>query len=342
MEVIKSEKTKIHDNDIVQVKRMGHLIEVQHMKKRNVEMPIRIFDKNHYYFVDDLPYSECPPIGEHGELLVPLHEFNFASCRSESKESLRKTFKNLREMINTNFYGDSNEKFITLTYRQQGYYLTDDKEIEFRYKEPMRDTVKLMKDVEKFIKRLKYHYKDICPNIRYINVVEPQGTGSWHCHILFKFLDVDKIYVPYELIQQLWLYGTTDTRGIDKCDNLGAYLTAYLADIPVDDCVPVGGDVVEKEIIIDGEKKKKKFIKGERLKYYPRDMRIWRASRNCDKPIKEKKRYKSIKKELGFAEPNFTQKIELNDNENTINIIQYEQYNLKRLNINKNVISAII
>ena len=50
MEVIKSEKTKIHDNDIVQVKRMGHLIEVQHMKKRNVEMPIRIFDKNHYYF----------------------------------------------------------------------------------------------------------------------------------------------------------------------------------------------------------------------------------------------------------------------------------------------------
>lgn len=330
MEIVKTEDVKIRDKDIVQVKRMGNTIELQHMKKRNTEMPIRIFDKHHYYFVNDLPYSECSPIGDHGELLVELHEFNYSNCRSESKESLRQTFKKLRDMINTNFVGDSNEKFITLTYRQQGWYLTDDGEFEYQYKTPMRDNKKLMKDVEKFIKRLRYLYKDSCPNIKYINVVEPQGTGSWHCHILFKFMDLENVYIPYQDIQKLWLHGTTDTRGLEKCDNIGAYLTAYLADIPVDNDVPLGGDVIEKEITENGVKTKKKFIKGERLKFYPRDMRIWRASRNCDKPIVEKKSYKNIKKELGSAKPNYTRKIEIINDENTINIIQYEQYNLKR------------
>lgn len=330
MEIIKSEDVKIKDNDYVQIKRMGYQIEVQHMKYRNTKMPIRIFDKNHYYFVDDLPYEGSPIFDENGEIIVELHEFNKTNSRIESKESLRQTFKNLRETINTNFHGDPNEKFITLTYRQRGYYLTEDGEIEYQYLKPMRDTVKLMKDVEKFIKKLKYHFKESCPNIKYINVVEPQGNGSWHCHILFKFMDLESVFIPYQLIQDLWKHGMTDTRGMTNNDNLGAYLTAYLSDIPCDNDVPTGGDVIEKEVIENGEKKIKKFIKGERLKFYPRDMRIFRTSRNCEKPIIErKKKYKDIKKELGSRKPNYTRKIELK-NELFENIIQYEQYNLKR------------
>lgn len=330
MEIIKSDEVLIKPHDYVQVKRMGNSIEVQHMKYRNTKMPIRIFDKNHYYFIDDLPFADSSIFDDNGELVVQLHEFNMSSSRIESKESLRQTFKNLRDNINTNFFGEPNEKFITLTYRQRGYYLTEYGEMEYQYLTPMTDNKKLMKDVEKFIKKLKYHFKDSCPNIKYINVVEPQGNGSWHCHILFKFMDLSTVFIPYQLIQSLWLHGTTDTRGMTNNDNLGAYLTAYLADIPCSNDVPTGGDVVEKEVIENGEKKIKKFIKGERLKFYPRDMRIYRMSRNCDKPTVEKnKKYKDIKKELGSRKPNYTRKIEI-FNDDFDNIIQYEQYNLKR------------
>ena len=163
------DKSELSNNDFVEVKRMGNIVEVRHMIRKNFEMPIVVVDGNHYYYRDKEEYDALT-----GE--IKLYEFNHAENRSESKKSLRKTFKTLRDLINNNFVGGFNEKFVTLTYRQQGYYLTEDGDIDFQYRTPMRDSKKLYTDVDKFMKRLRYRYKDES-KIEYINVVEPQNDG---------------------------------------------------------------------------------------------------------------------------------------------------------------------
>lgn len=312
------EKSPLSNNDWVEVKRMGNVVEVRHMLKKNTEMPIVVVEGGHYYYKDD----------ENME----LHEFNHAESRAESKESLRRTFKALRDLINTNFVGSHNEKFVTLTYRQQGFYLTEDGHIEYQYKEPMRDSKKLYTDIDKFMKRLRYHYKETS-QIEYINVVEPQNDGSWHCHILMKFVDVNGIFLPYDVINDKWKFGWSDVRKVDDCDNIGAYLTAYLCDVVIEDpqnLVEIGGSVVEKEILFKGEKQKKKVIKGERLKFYPNQFKLYRASRGLKKPVIEKMKNKDIKKELG-GQPSYIKKISIqDDNENIVNTITYEHYNIKK------------
>lgn len=318
------DKSELSNNDVVEVKRMGNIVEVRHMIRKNFEMPIVVVDGNHYYYRDKEEYDALT-----GE--IKLYEFNHAENRSESKKSLRKTFKTLRDLINNNFVGGFNEKFVTLTYRQQGYYLTEDGNIEFQYKTPMRDSKKLYTDVDKFMKRLRYHYKDIS-KIEYINVVEPQNDGSWHCHILMKFIDVENIFLPYTVINDHWKQGWSDVRKVDNCDNIGAYLTAYLCDVIIDDpnnIVDVSGDVVEKEILFKGEKVKKKIIKGERLKYYPNKFNLFRASRGIKKPTIEMMKNKDIKKELG-CHPSYIQKNIIKDeNDKIVNAITYEHYNIK-------------
>ena len=63
-------------------------------------------------------------------------------------------------MINNNFTGKPNELFVTLTYAKN-----------------MTDTKRLYTDMNKFIKRLKYKYKE-SSDIDYLAVVEPQGRGA--------------------------------------------------------------------------------------------------------------------------------------------------------------------
>ena len=324
------DKSELCNNDFVEVKRMGNIVEVRNMLNRNFEMPIVVVEGGRYYYRDNYEIDDIT-----GE--IKTFEFNHADNRSENKESLRRTFKKLRDLINTNFVGGFNEKFVTLTYRQQGYYLTEDGNIEFQYKTPMRDSKKLYTDVDKFMKRLRYHYKDIS-KIEYINVVEPQNDGSWHCHILMKFIDVENIFLPYTVINDHWKQGWSDVRKVDNCDNIGAYLTAYLCDVVLDDpkdIIEIGGDVVEKEITFKGEKVKKKVIKGERLKFYPNDFKLFRPSRGLKRPVIEKMKNKDIKKELG-CDPNYIQKINIKDENNKIlNTITYEYYNIKNKKNNR-------
>ncbi|MGW7157742.1 rolling circle replication-associated protein, partial [Streptomyces sp. NPDC054887] len=60
------------------------------------------------------------------------------------------------------------------------------------YKKNMTDTKKLYSDFQNFIDRLRYKYKKES-SIDYLSVVEPQGRGAWHCHVLMRFNDLDKI-----------------------------------------------------------------------------------------------------------------------------------------------------
>src|SRR5699024_3425633 len=122
------------------VTEMNRLTEIQFMEKMNNKANIRKLNSDEYVLL------------ETGE----IKEFEKKENRSQSYNSLRQTFKRLRYLINNNFVGNKNELFLTLT-----------------YKENMTDPKKLYKDIEKFIKRLRYRFENES-TIDYINVVEPQ------------------------------------------------------------------------------------------------------------------------------------------------------------------------
>jgi hypothetical protein len=180
-----------------------------------------------------------------------------------NKRSLRMIFKNLRQLINTNFTDDDSDRqlFITLT-----------------YKENMQDDKRLKKDFEKFIKRLQYAYKE--NELAYISIVEPQGRGAWHVHLLLKTLNQPNLFIPHEDIERLWGHGATRTERL-RADNLGSYFIAYLSNAELSDEKIALMEVSAEDI---KEENGKKYLKGIRLKWYPDYMQIYRHSRNITKP----------------------------------------------------------
>lgn len=214
-----------------------------------------------------------------------------SSTREDNQVSLRRTIKRLRDLINCNFFGDDNELFITLTYREN-----------------MSDYKRLYKDFDKFYKKLKRRYKDI--EFRYISVIEPQERGAWHLHVLLKGLNVESLYIPNdEVIARLWGHGFTKTERLKGVDNVGAYLSAYLTDL------------------IDEKGRKKK---GARLYLYPSGLNIYRCSRNCRRPIERWVKYEDIDYKDHKTYEVAYGIYDDDDGDRCFNIIKKEYYNLRR------------
>lgn len=306
LKVLKNQALEpIQDKKIVKTTIMGNIIEIMAIDKINKNgFLIKKISKTEYVY---LPTGEIQEYKSHSE------------NRSENKESLRKTFKRIRELINTNFTGGKNELCFTITYREN-----------------MTDVKRLYDDFRKFMQRLKYKYTEI----DYISVVEPQGRGAWHCHVLLRFNALDKIYIPNKDIEKLWGNGFTKVKALrNDVDNMGAYLSAYLGDVELkennipelyrDGIIQPGQALNIKEVEVQGEKKK--FIKGGRLHLYPIGMNIYRCSRGIREPEKVITTYEKAKKIVGVGTPNYSSKIDILDDEGLkINSITYEQYNLKR------------
>jgi len=297
MKVLKNQPlTPIFPLKKVKLTQMGNIDEIMSVEKLSLDaFPIKKISKNEYMIL------------ETGEVLeYKKHSEN----RSQDTNSLRKTFKRIRELINTNFQGNDNELAFTIT-----------------YKENMTDTKVLYKDFQNFMDVLRYKY----PNVDYMSVVEPQGRGAWHCHVLLRFNNLDKVYIPNKVISEMWGHGFTKVKAIRKdVDNLGAYLSAYLGDVEMDqynfkDITSNNVKIVE----IDG--KTKRFIKGGRLHLYPSGMNIYRCSRGINQPKKDYMTYEDAKKIVGARTPNYSTKIKiLDDDDKFINSITYEHYNRKR------------
>jgi len=290
----------IMPHERVTVTKMNHLVEVQYMKKMNRKCSIKKLDADRY--VNLITGEVC--------------EYEKAINRSQSENSLRKTFKRLRYLINNNYTGASNELFVTFT-----------------YKENMTDPKRLYDDFKKFMKRFRYEYRDTT-QIEFINVVEPQGRGAWHCHVLFKFVDLDNIYIDNAALAKMWGNGFVTIQKLKDVDNIGAYVSAYLTDLPLDsdvsfsDALQIGErDVVEKEI--NGVNKK--ILKGGRLALYPPGMNLYRQSRGIKKPDRENVVYKDIKKVVGRVKPNYSKTYEIvDDSSGFCNTVHFEAYNLNR------------
>lgn len=275
---------------------MNHIIEVQHMEKMNFKNNIQKLDKDRYMEIST------------GE----IKEFSHSENRQQNYNSLRQTFKKLRYLINNNFQGKPNELHVTLTYKKN-----------------MIDTKQLYKDFEKFHKRLKYKYKSLTA-IDYVSVVEPQGRGAWHCHVLLRFNDLDKVYIKNSDMRALWGHGFVTVKTLDKIDNIGAYLSAYLADVELTEETIHNALQEEREIVIkEVDGKEKKFVKGGRLHMYPPGMNLFRKTKGMEYPERKMMKYEKAKKIVGSAEPHYTKSyhIETEDFQNTIT---YEQYNTKR------------
>ncbi|MFB7935452.1 hypothetical protein ACFC4C_40850 [Streptomyces sp. NPDC056039] len=290
----------IAPNDVVKVTTMNHVIEVQHMEKMNRKNNIKKLDKDRFV---DLSTGE-------------IREFEHSENRQENYNSLRQTFKKLRYLINNNFIGRPNELHITLTYKKN-----------------MTDTKKLYSDFQNFIDRLRYKYKKES-SIDYLSVVEPQGRGAWHCHVLMRFNDLDKIYIKNAELRSLWGLGFVTIKSLKDIDNIGAYLSAYLTDIDLEDVqdretalkVASEGCEVQTKIV---EGREKKFLKGGRLHMYPSGMNMYRKSKGIVKPEREEMKFGDIKKVVGSANPHYEKSYHV-ENDNFENTISFLQYNTKR------------
>lgn len=241
-----------------------------------------------------------------------IFEFNKIKDRSESKASLRRTFALIRDTINANIVDYSNIRWVTLTYAEN-----------------MTDTKRLYKDLVNFRKKVKYHIG----NFEYISIIEPQGRGAWHSHELWIF-DKKAPYVDQEWLErEIWQNGYVKVKKLDSnCDNLGAYLTAYLGDIPLeeyDGFISSGMEIKTVQVEQNGSKVDKHIVKGGRLSMYPPGMQIFRASRGVKRATVEYTTYEEAQKKIGVAAPTFEKNFQLiNDDFNAQ--FSYKYYNRKR------------
>ena len=292
-------KNKIDNNLYVHARNMNGIVELQYMAKRNNVCPIKVLDGN------------CYLVKSTGEI------FNFdktGTDRTHSYRSLKRTFRNLRYLINNNFVGAHNELFVTLTYGGENRPLISDGAERF------------YADFKIFMKALRRKYG----RVEFINVVEPHEDGHLHAHVLLKFIDYPYIFIKNDDMQNIyWKHGFTKTSNLVGVTNIGAYLSAYLSDVEVSDavihdCIKNGEKIDVKEI--NG----KKFVKGARLKYYPKKFNIYRRSRGIREPDVIKGFSGQIKKEIGILgiEPDFSGRFDFCSNDFT-NIIIYEHFNLR-------------
>lgn len=180
--------------------------------------------------------------------------------RGQNLGSIKRTMRNIRELIAVNFDGESGAGgvFLTLTFAD----LTIGTDVNA-----------VQREVANFLKRLKRKID----NLVYLAVIEPQpkrsdseGVLVWHFHILIKTTDNEPVFVPQKELQDLWGNGIVFVERLQKYRSVSAYLSAYLTNLKVSDDETISKD--------------KRFIKGQKLLLYPAGIRIYRASQNIKRP----------------------------------------------------------
>ena len=290
----------------VKVVEMGNIIEIQYMSRRNTKATIQMLKGGEQYI--DLGTGEIKDVVHH-------------NTRADQYKSLYRTFKTVRGIINANVTDVRNVKWITLTYAEN-----------------MQDSKKLYKDFEKFNKRFQYYIKKLGYNkAEYIVMCEPQGRGAWHCHLLYIF---DRVapFIPNSEIERLWGQGFTKTKKLDDVDNVGAYLTAYLGDMDVNDAFKNNSDEIQrcldgsatiKSVEIGGDKKY--YIKGARLSLYPANFNMYRCSRGIKRPLEYMDYLESAEKKVSAGTLTYEKTVELIDLDNDFHtVINSRQYNMIR------------
>lgn len=244
-----------------------------------------------------------------------LHEYKHSEKKVDNVHSVRQSIARMRRIINANCVNSDVVRWVTLT-----------------YKENMQDHKRLYEDFKKFNMRLRYYLKNNFDGLtyEYIAVPEPQGRGAWHMHVIMIFNKKPPYIDNNRVICKTWGNGFTSFQAVDNCDNFGAYLSAYLSDIPVE----VQEGYTDNNII---EKNGKKYIKGGRLELYPKEMNLYRISRGIKQPKEIKftsdRTYKEYIKSKGIKTYEYIMTVQNNEQEL---YIYKEYYNKKRSKDNDN------
>ena len=263
-----------------------------------------------------------------------VKEYQHYESRADDTKSVRATLDRLRGIINSNVTDAQNCKFITLTYADN-----------------MTDRKRLYIDRQNYWRRLKAYCKlNKIAIPEYISVLEPQGRGAFHLHEILIWNNK----APYISNDEIWRCWSPDgitkgkdftkTKAISDCDNIGAYFSAYLADMPLDEYQALSdsekilnsnNEILEKEFLDDeGNAKRKKFIKGGRLYLYPSGVNIYRTSKGIVMPQYEYTSYKKAKEKVSGATETFSQTLVISDeNRDFTNEITKVYYNSCRNDI---------
>lgn len=289
-------------NQLVKVTSMGNVMEVQYMKYRSVKQSISMLEGGEQYVIHNT-----------GEICNIKH----CNSRADSKKSLCRTFANARALINANVTDVSHVRWVTLTYAEN-----------------MTDTVRLYNDFKKFYMRFcTWCKKQALAVPEYIVMMEPQGRGAWHAHLLFIW-DTTAPFIPNDELRRIWRQGFVKVKKLDNVDNVGAYLTAYLGDMDLSECetADISG-FEQREVEVeddDGNMVKKRYVKGARLKLYPVGFKMLRHSRGIKYPVIEYLSQEQAEKKVSAATKTFEKTIRLSDGDEYENVINICQYNLIR------------
>lgn len=246
---------KVYKDCEVKVTMMGNITEKLFLSRRNKEARVQRLPGNKMLILSSGEVKDIKPM----------------ETRMDSKNSLKKSMRALRNLLNANIVDVTKCRWVTLTYAEN-----------------MTDTKRLYEDFKRFNMKLRYHYG----KYEYIVAMEPQGRGAWHAHVVLLF-DHTAPFIPNDVLRDIWGHGFVTIKKLDDVDNVGAYLTAYLGDMEITEAtengIPiVGQDVKTVEYMDDqGEKKEKYYIKGARLNMYPPNFNLYRSSRGIKKPIEE-------------------------------------------------------
>lgn len=298
----KTENIRPAQNDIVRFKDMGNIKEIMYSQKANHNISIKRLDKSYYV---DLKTGE-------------VKEFNHLNSRADDKNSVRVSLCKLRDLINANVENPNNCLWCTLT-----------------YSENMTDTKRLYQDFRKFIQRLRYNLKK--QQFEYIVAMEPQGRGAWHAHLILIFPHKAP-FIPNKTLAEIWGNGFVKVQKLTDIDNIGAYLTAYLGDMDLEEIkknnISIKNSHTLKEIdTVDenGNPIKKRIIKGARLSLYPPKFNLYRCSKGIKKPDISYMKNSEAEKKVGSVQPTFEKTVAISEGDFS-NLFNYRQYNIKRNN----------
>ena len=215
--------------------------------------------------------------------------------------------------------------------------------VTLTYAENMTDTKRLYEDFRRFWMRFVYWCKSQgYDKPEYITVQEPQGRGAWHIHAFFIWPERAPYIANDEVLAKLWGNGFTKCKALADVDNVGAYFSAYLGDMPLEDVENLpkedmarlldGCEIVTKEFANAQElTKEKRFVKGARLRLYPAGMNIVRKTKGIRMPSVERMTYEEAQKKVSSAKLTFSRSYEvLNDAGDVCNTLSKSYYNSKR------------
>lgn len=212
-----------------------------------------------------------------------IREFERSEVKGDNKDSLKKSFARLRDLINANFDEPSRTLFVTYTY--------DPKRLE-RFGSVL-DLRKVSKDMRRMFCNMRK--SGAVPDFRHIYVVEQQGNGRWHTHCIFFYEEVPP-YIEEELLRSWWPHGFVRVsrrfHDGEEILNVGAYICAYLTDVVTDD---------------------HKQVKNARLMNYPTNVHLYRCSRNVRRPVHREVDYSEFRDVMPSSETLTYQKVNVHE-----------------------------